>query len=71
MTDIPPDTDADLHDIATRSANRYTDATITAAGWTRTDLIDAIHHRLRNKFAEMRDNGELARDDNGRWTHTT
>ena len=70
MADIPPDTDHDLRAIATRSAARYTDATIDAAGWTRTGLIDAIHHRLRNKFTEMRDTGQLTRDNNGKWTHT-
>lgn len=39
--------DDELRDLAEQAAQRYHDATLAAAGWTRQDLVDAIHTRLR------------------------
>lgn len=58
--------DAELRDIAERAAARYTDALLAAQGWTRTELVDAIHGRLCTKYREMRDTGRLYRDNDGR-----
>lgn len=62
---IPNGVDSELGQIAERAANRYTDSLITQQGWTREELVDAIHTRLRNKYREMRDTGQLERDSNG------
>lgn len=57
--------DAELREVAERAAARYTDALLTAQGWTRQELVDAIHGRLRTKYREMRDTGTLIRDEQG------
>lgn len=57
--------DVELREIAERAAARYTDQLLTAQGWTREELVDAIHGRLRTKYREMRDTGTLIRDDQG------
>lgn len=62
---IAPDVDAELHTIAERAAARYSDTLLTAQGWTRGELVDAIHTRLRTKYIHMRDSGQLVRDPDG------
>jgi len=57
--------DDELRAIAQRQAARYPASLITAQGWTRAELVDAIHQRLRNSYAEKRDNGELIADEDG------
>jgi len=64
--DIPRGVDAELTDIARRAADRFPEAMVTAQGWTRDELIDAILTRLRNKYRHMRDTNQLERDSDGR-----
>lgn len=63
---IPTDVDQELHAIATQSADRYPDSVLLIHGWQRVELVDAIHGRLRNKYRELRDTGQLERDSDGR-----
>lgn len=63
---IDADVDAELAAIAARAAARYSDSLITVQGWTRQELVDAIHGRLRTKFIHMRDSGQLERGSDGR-----
>lgn len=58
--------DAELRDLATTAAYRYTDSFLTAQGWTRQELVDAIHARLRTKYVESRANGALVATPDGR-----
>ena len=51
--------DTELRELAVRSADRYTDALLAAHGWTRGELVDAIHGRLRTTYLEARRNGGL------------
>lgn len=68
---ITPDVDAELLAITERAVARYTPTLLTAQGWTRDELADAVHARLRNKFIQMRDSGQLVRDANGQIRLTT
>ncbi|AQT78302.1 hypothetical protein B1R94_02205 [Mycolicibacterium litorale] len=58
--------DTELREIAERQASRYPDSLIAAQGWTRAELVDAIHQHLRNSYARKRDSGQLERDEDGR-----
>lgn len=54
--------DQELRALAETSADRYPDSLLSAQGWTRAELVDAIHQRLLNKYADMRASGELVAD---------
>lgn len=63
---ITPSVDAELRVIAERSANQYSDyVMLSAPGWTREELCEAILARLRNRFIELRDAGQLEEDETG------
>lgn len=69
--DIPVGVDAQLGEIATRACARYTDTLLTSQGWTREEIVDAVWARLRNKYRQLRDLGQLERDANGQIRITT
>ncbi|MCV7424368.1 hypothetical protein H7K45_27865 [Mycobacterium yunnanensis] len=57
--------DQELHQLAVKAAGQYPDSLLTAQGWTRQELVDAIHARLQTKYTDMRATGELVADDDG------